>query len=316
MDVFLGLHLDPDQFSTSMFDLPRNLAQGQAELSELWTRYGSHNSLAGWYMPQEISDYMAFHQPQLRNNIVSYTKNMTDQAHAASDLPMMISPYFGQNPNAAAYANWWNTTGLPQTGVDIVAMQDGVGTHRTTIEQSRTVFQAIGPVMANHGVLFWANNESFNQIHGWPVDSQPWAAEPTDIDTFIAQIESTSQFVEKAITFEFSHYMSPQGTSATNALYQDYKSYFESVVHSPGDYDFDGVVGAGDYQVWRAAFGSSSSASDGNGDGIVDAADYVIWRMNLQDDVVSAAAPVPEAAALWQALAGALCFASIIRARR
>jgi hypothetical protein len=316
MGVFLGLHLDPDQFSTSTFDLPRNLEQGQAELSELWTRYGSHESLAGWYMPQEISDYMAFHQPQLRNDIVSYTKSVTDQAHATSDLPMMISPYFGQNPNAAAYANWWNSTGLPQMGVDIVAMQDGVGTHRTTIEQSRAVFQALAPVMANHGVLFWANNESFNQIHGWPVDSQPWAAQPTSIDTFIAQIESTSPFVEKAITFEFSHYMSPQGTSATNALYQDYKSYFESVVHLSGDYDLDGQVGPGDYQTWRAAFGSSSSLPDGNGDGIVDAADYVIWRVNLQDDVVSAAAPVPEAAGLWQALAGALCFASIIRAQR
>ena len=233
MDVYLGLHLDPDQFSTSTFDLQANLAQGQAELSELWTRYGGHTSLAGWYMPQEFSDYMVFYQPQLRNDIISYTSAVTFQAHASSGLPMMISPYFGQNPNAAAYANWWNTTGLPQTGVDIVAMQDGVGTHRTTIAQSQTVFQALAPVMANHGVAFWANNESFNQTHGWPVDNQPWAAQPTGINTFVAQIESTNPFVEKSITFEFSHYMSPQGTTATNALFQDYQAYFESVILAP-----------------------------------------------------------------------------------
>ena len=233
MDVYLGLHLDPDQFSTSTFDLQANLAQGQAELTELWSRYGNHPSLAGWYMPQEFSDYMVFNQPQLRNDIITYTSTVTNQAHVSSGLPMMISPYFGQNPNAAAYGNWWNSTGLPQTGVDIVAMQDGVGTHRTTIAESRTVFQALAPVMANHGVVFWANNESFNQIHGWPVDSQPWAAQPTGIGTFAAQIESTNPFVEKSITFEFSHYMSPQGTLATNALYQDYKAYFESVVLAP-----------------------------------------------------------------------------------
>jgi len=84
--------------------------------------------------------------------------------------------------------------------------------------------------MANHGVEFWANNESFNQIHGWPVDAQPWAAQPTGIDTFVAQIESTNPYVQKSITFEFLHYMSTQNTTATNALYQDYKAYYESVV--------------------------------------------------------------------------------------
>ena len=87
--------------------------------------------------------------------------------------------------------------------------------------------------MANHGVAFWANNESFNQTHGWPVDNQPWAAQPTGINTFVAQIESTNPFVEKSITFEFSHYMSPQGTTATNVLFQDYQAYFESVILAP-----------------------------------------------------------------------------------
>jgi hypothetical protein len=316
MSVFLGLHLDPDQFSTSTFDLQRNLAQGQAEVSELWTRYASHDSLAGWYMPQEISDYMAFYQPQLRNSIISYTKSMTGQAHTASELPMMISPYFGQNPNAAAYANWWDTIGLPQTGIDIVAMQDGVGTHRTTIEQSRAVFQALAPVMRDHDVAFWANNESFNQIHGWPVDSQPWAAEPTSIDTFVAQIESTKPFVEKTITFEFSHYMSPQGTPATNALYQDYRDYFDSIANLPGDYDFDGIVGASDYETWRAAFGSNNSAADGNGNGIVDAADYVIWRAHFDNGPQNATTLAPEPVASLLALAGGLGFANLTRNRR
>jgi len=230
MSVFLGLHLEPEQFSSATFNLPANLAQGQAELTELWSRYGSHASLAGWYMPQEFSDYMALYQPQLRDDIISYTRAVTDQADVSTGLPMMISPYFGQNPNAAAYANWWSTTGLPETGVDIVAMQDGVGTHRTTIAQSRTVFEALQPVMAAHGVQFWANNESFNQIHGWPVDNQPWAAQPVGIDTFVAQIQSTNSLVQKSITFEFSHYMSPQGSAAMNALYRDYRDYYESVV--------------------------------------------------------------------------------------
>jgi len=224
MKVFLGLHMDRSQFSSSAFDLAANLAQGRAELRELWSRYGRHASLAGWYMPQEINDYMVFHQPQLRDDIVAYTKALADGARAVSRLSMMISPFFGRRPDAAAYAQWWDATGLPETGVDIVALQDGVGTHRTTVAEARAVFQALRPVMARHGVRFWANNESFDQIHGWPVDDQRWAARPVGIDGFLAQIESTAPLVEKSITFEFSHYMSPQGTPAARKLYHDYQA--------------------------------------------------------------------------------------------
>jgi hypothetical protein len=48
----------------------------------------------------------------------------------------------------------------------------------------------------------------------------------------------------------------------------------------PGDYNGDGLVNAGDYENWTAAYGTSGTdlAADGNGDGVVDAADYVVWR--------------------------------------
>lgn len=220
IDVFLGL-----QLNSSGFNLNQSLTRGAATLTELNSRYGSHTSLAGWYVPQEISDYTIFYQPQLRDDLVNYMGQMSQQAHTDTGLPVMISPYFGQSPNAQAYADWWDTTGLSATGIDILAMQDGVGTHRTTIAESLPVYQALEPVMQNHNVAFWANNENFNQIHGWPVDGQPWAAQPVDINTFVEQIESTAPHVDKAITFEFSHYMSPQAGAATNTLYQDYADH-------------------------------------------------------------------------------------------
>ncbi|MCO6044680.1 hypothetical protein NG895_12250 [Aeoliella sp. ICT_H6.2] len=49
-----------------------------------------------------------------------------------------------------------------------------------------------------------------------------------------------------------------------------------------GDYTFDGIVDASDYQLWKSTFGSNSQLSaDGNGNGVVDLADYVIWRNHL-----------------------------------
>ena len=223
MDVYLGLQLNTGDFDPHAEPLTRR----PPTLTELESRYGSHASLTGWYVPQELSDQIVFNDPTLRDNLVNYVGQISTQAHTDTQRPVMISPYFGQTPDVAAYADWWDTTGFPGMGGDILAMQDGVGTHRTTIAESLPVYQALAPVAQSHNVAFWANNESFNQTHGWPVDEQAWASEPTDIATFTAQIASTSPYVDKSITFEFSHYMSPQAGAEADVLYQDYAAYLD-----------------------------------------------------------------------------------------
>lgn len=69
-----------------------------------------------------------------------------------------------------------------------------------------------------------------------------------------------------------------------------------------GDYNFDGIVDAADYAVWRASLGSTIEAeADGNGDGVVDQADYLMWRQNYGLTTSTAAlvaTPEPAAAGL------------------
>lgn len=65
-----------------------------------------------------------------------------------------------------------------------------------------------------------------------------------------------------------------------------------------GDYNQNGVVDAGDYTTWKAAFGTNNAAADGNGDGVVDAADYTIWRDNVPGGGGAVAVGVPEPASL------------------
>lgn len=50
-----------------------------------------------------------------------------------------------------------------------------------------------------------------------------------------------------------------------------------------GDFDFNGVVNAADYGVWRNSLGEVgvALAADGNGDRTIDALDYEIWRTNF-----------------------------------
>jgi hypothetical protein len=77
-----------------------------------------------------------------------------------------------------------------------------------------------------------------------------------------------------------------------------------------GDYNADGLVNQGDYETWRASFGTANPAADGNVDGVVDAADYVLWRRaaavgQSNWDVPMSWIPVPEPNAFWLAISSA-----------
>jgi hypothetical protein len=67
----------------------------------------------------------------------------------------------------------------------------------------------------------------------------------------------------------------------------------------PGDFDADGDADAGDYELWRATFGSTERLdADANGNGSVEAADYVVWRHSTNQSTATATqavhSPVPE----------------------
>jgi hypothetical protein len=49
----------------------------------------------------------------------------------------------------------------------------------------------------------------------------------------------------------------------------------------PADYNFNGVVDAADYVLWRKNFGVPTVRGDGDGDGDVDQNDYGVWRTNF-----------------------------------
>jgi hypothetical protein len=87
-----------------------------------------------------------------------------------------------------------------------------------------------------------------------------------------------------------------------------------SAVVIPGDYNQDMIVNAADYDVWRAAFGTTRSSvhdapyADGNYDGVVDGADYVVWRDHfgqVQTGMAVGSSLVPEPASALLLVVGA-----------
>jgi len=80
---------------------------------------------------------------------------------------------------------------------------------------------------------------------------------------------------------------------------QDYAVAWWAVAANPaiaqGDYDGDGLIGAGDFNVWKNNFGTTLVDANGNGNGVVDAADYTNWRDHLGQTAGSGSlASVPE----------------------
>jgi hypothetical protein len=66
------------------------------------------------------------------------------------------------------------------------------------------------------------------------------------------------------------------------------------LAYLPGDFDQSGVVDNGDYNVWRAEYGTEmESLADGNGDFVVDGADYIIWRKNVGKTLADVAPDAP-----------------------
>jgi hypothetical protein len=96
--------------------------------------------------------------------------------------------------------------------------------------------------------------------------------------------------------------------------------FFATTAGLPGDFNFDGIVNAADYTVWRDALGDSVSpfqGADATGDGLVTQADYSVWKSNFGASLSSVeaagsqAVPEPTSAKLFAAML--LCAVGIRR---
>jgi len=193
----------------------------RAYLREMYDRYGANPAFTGWYLPHETTD------SGLR--IIDINTALATEIRGVSDLPILVSPFFQGRADAALGDHsrprtaeehrraWSEIFGRYAGLVDYCAFQDG----SADLDRLRDLTAATAEEAGRHGIRLWSNLESFDR-------DMPIKFPPIDWRKLAHKLDVVQPYVEKVITFEFSHFLSPNSTweSARN-LYQRYLEHLD-----------------------------------------------------------------------------------------
>lgn len=225
MKFYFGLYDSGKYWDTG--DLTWEIDSNKFVIEEVWKKYGHYKSFQGWYLCQEIS--------RATKGAVAAFGGLGKQCKEVSGgLPTLISPWIdGKKAVDAASGNltkeqavsveehereWSEIFDGIKGYVDACAFQDG----HIDYDELDAFFSVNKQMADRYGIECWTNAESFDR-------DMPIKFLPIKFDKLRLKLEAAArQHYDKAITFEFSHFMSPQSAYLqAGHLYDRYKEYFE-----------------------------------------------------------------------------------------
>ncbi len=190
---------------------------------EVLERYGDADAFAGWYICHEIN---AYDDAQM-----ALYEELADHLRGLKNIPILMSPYMkgGKQYEDEALsfeehaASWERVFKRLQEHVDIVAFQDGnvpLPDLPRYLAVNRELAQA-------HGLTSWSNVETFDR-------DVRTKFPPIDFRKLRYKMEQAVQAdVEKLITFEFSHFLSPNSMFASaRSLHRRYQNWIDGSLRS------------------------------------------------------------------------------------
>lgn len=223
MQFYFGLYDSGLYWDTG--DLSQETESNRFVIEEAWGRYGHHPSFRGWYLSMEISR-------RTMGAVEAFRALGRMCKDVSGGLPVLISPWIdGKKAVLAASADItkeeaislgehereWNEIFSGITGaVDAVAFQDG----HIDFDELDAFFRVNKEMADRHGLQCWTNAESFDR-------DMPIKFLPIKFEKLRLKLEAARrQGYEKAITFEFSHFMSPQSAyPQAHRLFERYMEY-------------------------------------------------------------------------------------------
>lgn len=219
MQFYFGLYDSGKYWHNSEFERELDISRHVAE--EVWNKYGKYSAFKGWYLNCEISR-KSIGMANLYRDLGNFCKELS------GNLPTMISPYIAGIKSDAAtpttlteHERDWNTIlSTIENAVDIVAFQDG----HCDYEELLDYLTVNRELALRYGMKSWTNCESFDR--DMPINFLPIKWEKMRLKLLAA----AQAQVDKAITFEFSHFMSPNSMYASaHGLYDRYMEFISEL---------------------------------------------------------------------------------------
>lgn len=210
--VYLGVYFAEDWFKivgkpSDYYAKVRAIVQVSIkELSELYSHY---KALKGWYIPYEFSVASLRNEPLIR--FISEISN--DIKRITNGGTIIISPWIEKTIWSSDEVLRWESF-LSNTGIDIVAIQDGAGAHEIKTEVFIDYLKNLVPLFKEKKRILWSVVEVF--------DKNFISASPERV---IRQVSLEKPFVDGIVFFDFSHYLNPDRNEKAATLYRELKDY-------------------------------------------------------------------------------------------
>jgi hypothetical protein len=227
MKFYFGLYDSGRYWDTG--DMSWEVEDNKYVIDEVWRKYGSkYKSFGGWYISGEIS--------RATKGAIGAFHTMGKQCKDISGgLPTFISPWIDGKKAVMGMAGagltkaeavsveqhekeWSEIFDGIHDVVDACAFQDG----HIDYDELDAFFAVNKKLADKYHMECWTNAESFDR-------DMPIKFFPIKFDKLRLKLEAAKRAgYDKGITFEFSHFMSPQSAYAqAGHLYDRYKEYFE-----------------------------------------------------------------------------------------
>ncbi len=225
MKFYFGLYDSGKYWDTG--DLSWEVETNKYVIDEVWQKYGTkYDSFQGWYISGEISR-------KTKGAINSFHSMGKQCKDVSNGLPTFISPWIdGKKAVASASGNLTKSNAISvqeherewdeifngiHDVVDACAFQDG----HIDYNELDTFFSVNKKLADKYNMKCWTNAETFDR-------DMPIKFLPIKFDKLRMKLEAAKRAnYEKAITFEFPHFMSPQSAYLqAGHLYNRYREYF------------------------------------------------------------------------------------------
>jgi hypothetical protein len=227
MRFYFGLYDSGVYWDTG--DMTAEIDVNRHVIDEVWERYGHYKAFKGWYLSMEISR-------QTKGSVEAFNTLGKQCKGVSGGLPTFISPWIDGKKSVMASSGsltkqdaisveehekeWNEIFEAIHHNVDAVAFQDG----HIDYDQLGEFFAVNKKMADRYGMQCWTNAESFDR-------DMPIKFFPIKFEKLRLKLEAARKAgYDKAITFEFSHFMSPQSAYLqAGHLYDRYQEYISNL---------------------------------------------------------------------------------------